>query len=85
LRLIRQITRRKGWHLDTGIFVIHCDDSFWREIVELCLTCASAAVIDVTEPSPNVIWELETAFSLMPPESIVLACGISEGAAGSGA
>jgi len=54
LRVIRQITKRKGWHLDTGIFVIHCDYSFWREIVELCLTCASAAVIDVTKPSQNV-------------------------------
>jgi hypothetical protein len=81
LRVIHQITKRKGWHFPEGIFVIHCDDSFWREIVELCLTSASAAVIDVTEPSQNVIWELETAFSLMPPESIVLACGISEGAA----
>lgn len=80
LRVIRQITKRKGWHFDTGIFVIHCDDSFWREIVELCLTCASAAVIDVTEPSQNVIWELEMAFSLMAPESIVLACGVGEGA-----
>lgn len=80
LRVIRQITTRKGWHVDTGIFIIHCDDSFWREIVELCLTCASAAVIDVTEPSQNVIWELEKAFSLMSPESILLACGVGEGA-----
>jgi hypothetical protein len=80
LRVIRQITRRKGWRFDIGIFVIHCDDSFWREIVELCLTCASTAVIDVTEPSQNVIWELETAFRLMAPESIVLACAVGEGA-----
>jgi hypothetical protein len=80
LRVIQQITTRKSWQFDTGIFVVHCDDSFWHEIVELCLTCASAAVIDVTEPSHNVIWELETAFRLMTPESIVLTCGVAEGA-----
>ena len=37
-------------------------------------------VIDVTELSENVIWELETAFSgLVAPESIILlACGVDE-------
>lgn len=79
LRVIRDIEKQRGWHFETGVYVIHCDDSFWREIVELCLTRASVAVIDVTELSENVIWELETAFRLMVPESIVLACGVCEG------
>jgi hypothetical protein len=89
LRLMRQITKRKGWHFDAGIFVIHCDDSFWREIVELCLSCASAAVVDVTEPSQNVIWELERAFSLMTPEfhctGVWNSCRSSEGGTSAGA
>ena len=80
LQLIRKIQKRRGWQSDAGVFVIHCDDSFWREIVQLCMACASATVIDVTELSENVIWELETAFRLVAPESIILACGVDEGA-----
>lgn len=79
LRVIHKIEKRRGWHLDIGVFVIHCDDSFWREIVQLCLNGASATVIDVTELSENVFWELETAFQIMAPQSIVLACGVGEG------
>lgn len=80
LQLIRKIEKRRGWHSDTCVFVIHCEDSFWREIVQLCLARSSVTVVDVTELSENVVWELETAFRLMAPESIVLACGVGEGA-----
>jgi hypothetical protein len=80
LRLIHKIQARNGWHLG-GIFVVRCGDSFWRETIELLLNSASVAVIDVTERSDNVIWELETALRLIGPESIVLAYGVAEGAA----
>jgi hypothetical protein len=36
----------------------------------------AAVVIDVTEVSENVIWELKTALQLLTPESITLACGL---------
>jgi hypothetical protein len=80
LRLIRKIQTRNGWHIG-GSFVLRCGDSFWRETIELLLNSASVAVIDVTEISDNVIWELETARRLIGSESIVVAYGVAEGAA----
>ena len=54
-----------------------CGDSFWREIVELFLKAHSAAVIDVTEVSENVLWEIGTSLRVLGPESIVLAYGVA--------
>jgi len=46
LRIICGIEKQRGWDLEIGAFVIHCDDSFWREIVHLCLTRAAVVVVD---------------------------------------
>jgi hypothetical protein len=80
LQLIQKIERKRGWHTD-GIFLIRCGRSFWREVIELCVTSAAVVVIDVTELSENVIWELQTALRLVGPGSIVLAYGVEAGAA----
>jgi len=79
LYLILGIRDQRGQHGDDSVLIVHCDDSFWRETVQLCLTHASAVVIDVTEVSENVIWELKAALHLMAPESITLAQGLDQG------
>jgi hypothetical protein len=38
---------------------------------------ADVIVIDVSEPSDNVIWELQTA-AAWPPESILLTCAVKD-------
>lgn len=76
LRLIDEIRERRGRRGDDSVLVLRCQDSFWRDIVELCLRNASAVVIDVTDVSENVIWELKTALQSLPPECITLACAL---------
>src|SRR6202007_1570965 len=44
-----------------GVFLIRCGRTFWREVIELCITSAAVVMIDVTEISENVIWELKTS------------------------
>jgi hypothetical protein len=78
LGLIREIRERRGKHGDDSVLIVRCQDSFWRDIVQLSLRNASSAVIDVTEISENVIWELKTALREMAPESITLACGFGQ-------
>jgi len=80
LKLMRKIERKSGWHT-SGVFLIRCGESFWRQVVELCIQSAAVVVIDVTEISENVIWELQTALRLLGPGSIVLAYGVDEGSA----
>jgi len=79
LHLIQEIRERRGKHGDNSVLILRCQDHFWRDIVQLCLKNASAVVIDVTEVSENVIWELKTALHLMAPQSIILACGLEAG------
>ena len=78
LDLINEIRQRRGEHGDDSVLIVRCQNSFWRDIVELCLRFASALVIDVTEVSDNVIWELKTALRLMAPESITLVRGLRD-------
>jgi hypothetical protein len=80
LRLVRKIETKRGWHT-SGIFLVRCGESFWQQVVELFIASASVVVIDATEISDNVIWELQTALRLIGPSSIVLAYGVNEGAA----
>ncbi len=57
------------------IHILACEDASWRTVVLASLAAVSAVVIDVTEPSENVLWEVTAAFQLRPPGSIVLAFG----------
>jgi hypothetical protein len=59
-----------------GTLILRCGDSFWRVAVELAMHYADVIVIDVSEPSDNVIWELQTAAAVRPAESILLTCAV---------
>jgi len=76
LRLIEKI--RAGRARSGGAMILRAQDEFWRPIVEQALQHADAIIIDVTEPSENVIWELQAASKLRPAGSILLACAIDE-------
>jgi hypothetical protein len=65
---------RSGKLRSPEVLILGCDDSFWRSAIEMALTYADAVVIDVTELSENVIWELRTAAATMEPLRILLVC-----------
>jgi len=47
-------------------------DKVWRDGIDFCLRNADAVVIDLTDVSENVEWEIATAFRLVGPEKIML-------------
>ena len=49
-----------------------------RGAVEMAMHYADVIVIDVSEPSDNVIWELQTAAAARPPESILLTGAVKD-------
>jgi uncharacterized membrane protein (DUF485 family) len=69
---------RTGKIRNFGTLILRCGDSFWRGAVDMATHYADAIVIDVTEPSDNVIWELQTAADARPPENILLACAAKD-------
>jgi len=69
---------RTGRIRNFGTLILRCGDSFWRTAVELAMRRADVIVIDVSEPSANVIWELQTAAATREPESILLTCAVKD-------
>jgi hypothetical protein len=73
-RILSKIIRRLFvYH---GILVMQCPDAVWKQIVEFVLGSANVVLIDVSEPTESLLWELETSLRNKPKHSIVIACGI---------
>jgi hypothetical protein len=70
-KILLDIARRKG--LRIGTVLVKCGDAFWQQAVERDLSKATAAIVDVTEMSENVFWELQTVLRHLPPAALILA------------
>ena len=80
-QLNAQIQKIKRGHVAgvTAAVVLRCSPASWRTVVKKAQEFAALVVIDVTDLSENVLWELETAVSLKEPQMIVLAHRIEAG------
>jgi hypothetical protein len=70
-KLLSWVRTQRGFY--SGTRVMTFPDSRWREAVVTCLREADAIVVDVTDLSPNVGWEIRQTFDLVPAESIIVA------------
>ncbi len=70
-KVLSDITHRKG--LRFGTVLVKCGDPFWQQAVSRALLKASAVIIDVSEMSENVYWELQTVLKCLPPRCVILA------------
>ena len=55
-----------------GVSVVRCADSFWRDVVGLALSNADLALVDVTDFTENLKWELEQSIRKLKPEAVIL-------------
>ena len=53
--------------------MLKCDDQVWQSVVVEALSQAKVAVIDVTEVTDNLFWELSQALTHLDKDQIVLA------------
>jgi hypothetical protein len=63
-------------HSYPGLVVIKTTDEHWTDVLTLAIQRASAVLIDVSEISSNVEWEIRTALELHPSERLILAKGV---------
>jgi hypothetical protein len=66
-------TLQEGPAAGIGLDVIKCDDNIWRDVVNDALSKSAVAVIDVSELTDNIRWELKQALNHLGEEHIVLA------------
>jgi hypothetical protein len=64
----------------TSAVVLRCSQASWQTVVTRAHQLSALTVIDVTDLSENVLWELQTAVRLKDPRLVVLACRIEPGA-----
>ena len=63
-----------------GLTVLKVPNEGWQTAVATVLERSSVVVIDVTDLSENLAWELSTALKMHPPERIVIAARVKAGA-----
>ncbi len=73
-RLLDGIERRP--YAYPGFVVLKTTDEHWQDVLRLTIKRASVVIVDVSETSSNVEWEIGTALELHQPERLILAQGI---------
>jgi len=71
--LQKVIERKLGFQ---GVLIFKCPDEVWQQVVSLVISRASAVIIDVSDITENVLWELRIALERHCPESVLLAFGV---------
>ncbi|HEU4915377.1 MAG TPA: RDD family protein [Acidimicrobiia bacterium] len=64
LKRVRRLSRRL---FGPKAVFLHVDDPIWRSVVLRLVAETNAVLIDVTEPGPNLLWEIETVGSIVRP------------------
>jgi hypothetical protein len=59
--------------------IFKCPDAVWQQVVNFALSRASAVIIDVSDLTANVLWELKTALETHRPESVLITFGFPKG------
>jgi hypothetical protein len=75
--LLRRI--QDGKSVPQALTVLSCPDDGWQAWVLALLAHADVVVLDVTELSGSLHWELEQVAREKRPEQLILACGIDRG------
>lgn len=57
-----------------GIDVFQCDDAIWQDVVTAALMRADIAIIDLSELTENLTWEISKALNTLPQDRIIFVC-----------
>ena len=76
-RCARRIVELGGWRRAPAIMapqatVVRVDDSMWQRTVSVLATSAGAVLVDLSEPTANIAWEIETAQRTAPGRVVLV-------------
>jgi hypothetical protein len=58
----------------TGVDVIQCNDNVWQEFVFTALSKAEIAIVDVSEITVNLAWEISQALKCLSKDRVIFVC-----------
>jgi hypothetical protein len=73
------IERIKSGRGTSALQILKCEDSFWQKVVLQILPVTDTIVIDVTDITSNIEWELMQVKQHIRPEKVVLICASQSG------
>ncbi|HUF28736.1 MAG TPA: hypothetical protein VMM18_17275 [Gemmatimonadaceae bacterium] len=56
-----------------GVEVMQCDDEVWQDVVREALLRADVVIIDVSELTEHLRWEIRQALDILSPERVIFA------------
>ena len=65
-----KIRSKKG--LNPGVIVLSTDNRLWKEAVVASIKVADAILLDISDFSENLQWEIKTTLAMVRPEKVVL-------------
>jgi hypothetical protein len=63
---------RSGHLFGSGLHILCCPDSCWRNVVALAISRADAVIVDVTLLTDNILWEVSQALERLAPTRVIL-------------
>lgn len=58
----------------TGVDVIKCNDNVWQDVVSTALSKTEIAIVDVSEVTDNLAWEISQAFKYLSKDRVIFVC-----------
>jgi hypothetical protein len=55
-----------------GVEILKCQDDVWRDVVSEAMSKADVVIVDITEPTENILWELGVALQRFGSEGLLL-------------
>jgi hypothetical protein len=75
-RLLERLKRGKGRR---GASIVRISDAHWREAVRAALATVDVAIIDLTDVSEHVAWEIDEAVKARGASGVVFICSDAKG------
>jgi hypothetical protein len=78
LKIVDKV-KRTGTRFKDNLLAVICDDNVWRETVEVFLCVADAVIVELSDMSDNLFWEITTTLSKVSPDRIIFVCEVEKG------
>jgi hypothetical protein len=72
-RIFDSVSQGKSTAGGLGFNVLKCDDNTWKEVVTEAIRRANVVLIDISEPTDNIYWEISEALNHLAPDAIIFA------------
>lgn len=67
-----RLLRSGGHTIVFGVEILKCQDEVWRDVVTEAMSKTDVVIVDITDPTENILWELGVALQRLGREGVLL-------------